>query len=62
MAAIFGETNFFLKIWLTTLDGYPVGQKFCQNRSISHDFRDTSLFAFCINNKKQDSTLKQNTI
>ena len=31
MAAIFGESKFFLKIGLTTRQGYPVGQKFRKN-------------------------------
>ena len=30
MAAIFGETKFFLKIGMVALQGYPVGQKFRQ--------------------------------
>ena len=34
MAAIFGETNFFLKISMATLQRYPVGQKFRQKSSI----------------------------
>ena len=34
MAAIFGETKFFLKIGMATLQRYPVGQKFRRNRSI----------------------------
>ena len=34
MAAIFGETNFFFKIGITTLQRYPAGQKFRRNRSI----------------------------
>ena len=34
MAAIFGKTKFFLKIGMATLQIYPVGQKFRQNRSI----------------------------
>ena len=34
MAAIFGETIFFLKIGMATLQRYPVGQKFRRNRSI----------------------------
>ena len=33
MAAIFGETNFFLKIGMATLKRYPVGQKFRRNHS-----------------------------
>ena len=39
--------NFFLKIGLPSLQRYLVGKKFRQNHSISHGFRDTSLFAFC---------------
>ena len=34
MAAIFGETKFFFKIGISTLQRYPVGQKFRRNRSI----------------------------
>ena len=34
MAAIFGKTNFFLKIGMSTLKRHPVGQKFRRNRSI----------------------------
>ena len=34
MAAIFGETKFFCKIGMPTLQRYPVGQKFPRNRSI----------------------------
>ena len=34
MAAIFGETNFFFKNGITTLQRYPTGQKFRRNRSI----------------------------
>ena len=34
MAAIFGETKFFFKIGITTLQRYPEGQKFRRNRSI----------------------------
>ena len=34
MAAIFGETKFFLKIGMATLQRYPMGQKFRRNRSI----------------------------
>ena len=30
----FGRENFFLKIWKTTLQRYPAGQKFRRNRSI----------------------------
>ena len=46
MAAIFGETK-FLKIRLTTVRRYPVGQKFRKNRSILHGFHDTGIFVFC---------------
>ena len=48
MAAIFGETNFFLKIGIATLQKYPVGQKFRQNRSIAHGFQDISIFVFSL--------------
>ena len=34
MADIFGETKFFFKIGIITLQRYPVGQKFRRNRSI----------------------------
>ena len=34
LAAILGETKCFLKIGMATLQSYPVGQKFCRNRSI----------------------------
>ena len=47
MAAIFGEIKFFFKIGITTLQRYPVGQKFCRNRSIYYGFRDISIFMFC---------------
>ena len=47
MAAILGETKFFLKIRMATLQRYPVGQKFCGNCSILHGFRDISSFVFC---------------
>ena len=53
MAAIFDETNFFLKIGSATQQSYPVGQKFCRNRSILHGFRDKSIFVFCIFEKKK---------
>ena len=36
MAAIFGEGKIFLKIAKIALLRYPVGRKFCRNRSISH--------------------------
>ena len=34
MAAIFGETKFFLKMGMAILQRYPVAQKFHRNRSI----------------------------
>ena len=34
MSAISGETKFFLKISMATLQRYPMGQKFRRNRSI----------------------------
>ena len=43
---IFGETT-FLKIGFTTLQRYPMGQKFRQNCSISHGFPDTGVYVFC---------------
>ena len=33
--------------WIDTPQRYPVGQKFRPNRSISHGFRDISIFVFC---------------
>ena len=54
MVAIFGETKIFLKIeisilhrGLTTLQRYPMDQKFRRNHSISHGFQDTGIFVFC---------------
>ena len=47
MAAIFGETKFFLKISMATLQRYPAGKKFHRNRSIYQGFRDISIFMFC---------------
>ena len=38
---------FFLKIGMATLQRYPAGQKFRQNRSIYYGFRDISIFMFC---------------
>ena len=46
MAAIFGETKIFFKIGITTLQRYPVGQKFRRNCSILQGFRDISIFMF----------------
>ena len=47
MATIFGEVKYSLKLGKASLHRYPVGQKFCRNHSIWHDFRDTSIFVFC---------------
>ena len=52
MAASFSGTNFFLKIGSATQQIYPVSQKFRRNRSILHGFPETSIFAFCIFEKK----------
>ena len=46
MAAIFGKRKNFLKIEQSIFDIYPLGQKFRQNRSISHGLGDTSNFKF----------------
>ena len=48
MAAIFGDTKFFLKNVLVNLQRYPAGQKFHRNRSIAHGFRDTGIFVFSL--------------
>ena len=48
MAAIFGGTKIFLKTGSASQKRYPVGQKFLQNCSILHGFRDTRIFVFCI--------------
>ena len=39
---------FFLKIGMTTLQRYHVDQKFHRNCSISHGFRDISIFVFSL--------------
>ena len=44
----FWQELFFLKIGMATLQRYPVGQKFCRNRSIAHGFRDISIFVFSL--------------
>ena len=44
----FWQDKNFLKIWMATLQRYPAGQKFRRNRSISHGFRDISLFVLII--------------
>ena len=46
MAAIFGETNFFLKIGMATLKRYPVGQKFRRNHSYLARF--SRYYHFCV--------------
>ena len=40
------DKNFFTT-GMDSLQRYPVGQKFRRNRSISHCFRDISIFVFC---------------
>ena len=47
MAAIFGETKFFLKIGMATQQRYPADQIFRRNRSICHGFEHISIFVFC---------------
>ena len=42
----FLRENVFWRKFVSTLSRYPVGQKFCQNRSISLRFRDKHIFAF----------------
>ena len=37
-----------LKIRMSTLQRYPVGQNFCRNRSISHGFRDIGISVFSL--------------
>ena len=44
----FLRDKIFLKIGIATLQTYPVGQKFCRNRSIYYGFRDISIFMFAI--------------
>ena len=46
MGAIFRKRKNFLKIEQSILHIYPQGQKFRQNRSISHGLGDTSNFKF----------------
>ena len=48
MASMFGKRKIFLKIEQSILHIYPVGQKFRQNRSISHGLGDTSNLKFYI--------------
>ena len=48
MAATFWQVKYSLKLGEASLRRYPVGQKFCQNCSIWHGFRDTSIFGFVI--------------
>ena len=42
----FWKQEKFLRIEQSILHIYPMGQKFCQNRSISHSLGDTSNFKF----------------
>ena len=37
-----------MNIGMATLQRYPVGQKFRQNLSIAHGFRDTAIFVFSL--------------
>ena len=48
MAASFDETKLKKKIGLTTLQRYPMDKKFRRNCSISHGFRDISIFVFSL--------------
>ena len=41
-----------MKIKSATQQSNPVDQTFCRNCSISHSFRDTSIFVFCVKNSK----------
>ena len=43
----FWKEEKFLRIEQSFLHIYPAGQKFCQNRSISHGLGDTSIFVLC---------------
>ena len=43
----FWRDKIFWKIGLTTLQIYPMDQKFRRNRSISHGFQDTGIIVFC---------------
>ena len=43
----FLQEIFCLKIGMATLQRYPAGQKFHENRSILQGFRDISIFMFC---------------
>ena len=45
--SIYSFYKYFFKIGITTLQRYPVGQKFRRIRSIKHGFRDISIFVFC---------------
>ena len=48
----FWHMKYLLKLGKASRHRYPVGQIFCRNRSISHGFRNTSIFVFCIFEKK----------
>ena len=43
----FWEVKYSLKLGKDRLPRYPVDQIFCWNCSVSHSFRDTSIFVFC---------------
>ena len=43
----FWRDKSFLKIGLPSLQSYPLDQKFCRNRSISHGLQDIIIFVFC---------------
>ena len=44
----FWVRQIFFKIGMAGLQSYPVGQKFCRNRSILHGLRDISFFVYSI--------------
>ena len=43
----FWQVKYLLRLGKASHHRYPVAQKFCRNHSISHSFRDTSIFVFC---------------
>ena len=56
MAAMFWQVKYSLKLGKASLHRYPVGQKFCRNRSIWHGFRHTIIFMFSDFCEKFDNT------
>ena len=44
----FWQDKKFWKNVLVNLQRYPLGPKFCGNRSITHGFRDTGIFVFSL--------------